>query len=80
MLSGVVTAVGGGVVRDIMVGTVPVVLKSDFYATASLIGGIVYTVGIIPFALKRKGAHFLWHFFVFFAALIHWFGIYFFLF
>ena len=42
VLSGVVTAVGGGVVRDIMVGTVPVVLKSDFYATASLIGGIVY--------------------------------------
>ena len=46
----------------------------------TLIGGIVYTVGVIPFALKRKGAHFLWHFFVFFAALIHWFGIYLFLF
>ena len=32
-----------------------------------------------PFALKRKGAHFLWHFFVFFGAVIHWCGIYFFL-
>jgi len=42
VLAGVVTAVGGGVVRDIMVGTVPVVLKSDFYATASLIGGCIY--------------------------------------
>ena len=44
-----------------------------------LTGGIIYTVGVIPFALKRKGAHFLWHFFVFFGAVVHWFGIYFFL-
>ena len=39
-------------------------------------GGIIYTLGIIPFALKKKGAHFLWHFFVLFGALAHWFGIY----
>jgi len=39
-------------------------------------GGIIYTLGIIPFALKKKGAHFLWHFFVLFGAVIHWFGIY----
>ena len=45
----------------------------------TLIGGMFYTVGIIPFALKRRGAHFLWHFFVFFGAAVHWFGIYFFL-
>ena len=45
----------------------------------TLTGGIIYTVGIIPFALRRKGAHFLWHFFVFFGAVVHWFGIYFFL-
>ena len=44
-----------------------------------LVGGIIYTVGVIPFALKRKGAHFLWHFFVFFGAVVHWFGVYFFL-
>ena len=41
----------------------------------TLIGGILYTLGVIPFALKRRGAHFLWHFFVFFGAVIHWFGI-----
>ena len=40
-------------------------------------GGLLYTIGIIPFALRRKGAHFLWHFFVLFGALAHWFGIYF---
>ncbi|MDT4762559.1 trimeric intracellular cation channel family protein [Sphaerochaeta sp. PS] len=42
LLCGVFTAVGGGMVRDIMSRSVPSVLTSDFYATASLIGGIVY--------------------------------------
>ncbi len=45
----------------------------------TLFGGIIYTVGVIPFAMKKSGAHFLWHFFVFFGALTHWFGIYLFL-
>ncbi len=42
VLSGVLTAVGGGMIRDIMARSVPVVLTSDFYATAALLGGIVY--------------------------------------
>ena len=42
-------------------------------------GGIIYTLGIIPFTRKKKGAHFLWHFFVFAGAVVHWIGIYFFL-
>ena len=42
LLCGVFTAVGGGVVRDIMSKSVPVVLTSDFYATASLAGGLLY--------------------------------------
>ncbi len=41
-----------------------------------LAGGLLYTIGIIPFALKKKGAHFIWHFFVLFGAIAHWFGIY----
>lgn len=41
-----------------------------------LAGGIIYTLGIIPFLLKKKGAHFLWHFFVLFGAVAHWLGIY----
>ena len=40
--SGVVTAIGGGIIRDVLSGTIPVVLKSDFYATAALFGGILY--------------------------------------
>ena len=39
-------------------------------------GGLFYTVGIIPFAIKKRGAHFVWHFFVLFGAVIHWLGIY----
>ena len=42
-------------------------------------GGLLYTLGIIPFALKKKGAHFIWHFFVLFGAALHWIGIYLFL-
>lgn len=44
-----------------------------------LTGGIIYTLGIIPFALKKKGAHFIWHFFVLAGAIAHWLGIYLFL-
>jgi uncharacterized membrane protein YeiH len=44
LLCGVFSAVGGGVIRDIMSRSVPSVLTSDFYATASLIGGVVYLV------------------------------------
>ena len=39
-------------------------------------GGLMYTLGIIPFALKKRGAHFIWHFFVLFGAAAHWLGIY----
>ena len=36
------TAVGGGVIRDVLVSEIPQVLKSDFYATAALLGGLCY--------------------------------------
>ena len=42
ILSGVVTAVGGGVIRDVMSGRIPAILTSDFYATASLLGAVLY--------------------------------------
>jgi uncharacterized membrane protein YeiH len=44
ILLGGLTAVGGGAIRDLLVLEVPLVLKADFYATASLIGGLAYTV------------------------------------
>lgn len=42
LLCGVFSAVGGGVIRDIMSRSVPTVLTSDIYATASLVGGVAY--------------------------------------
>lgn len=39
---GVLTAVGGGVLRDVFSREVPMVLTSDFYATASIIGALVF--------------------------------------
>ena len=44
ILSGVLTAVGGGILRDVLVNEIPQVLKSDFYATAALIGGVLCTL------------------------------------
>lgn len=41
-----------------------------------LAGGIIYTVGIIPFFMKSKVAHFIWHLFVLAAAVVQWIGIY----
>ena len=55
MLCGVLTAIGGGMIRDVLSGTIPVVLRSDFYATASLLGGGLYCIlahyRISPFTL-----------------------------
>lgn len=44
MIMGALTATGGGVVRDILVQEVPAVIKHDFYATATLIGGAALLV------------------------------------
>ena len=41
-----------------------------------LAGGLVYTLGMIPFARNRKYDHCVWHLFVLAAAALHWVGIY----
>lgn len=43
---GVVTAVGGGVVRDVLVGRVPFIMRSQIYATAAVVGATLY-VGLL---------------------------------
>ena len=44
-LMGVVTAVGGGVVRDLLAGRVPVVLRSELYATPALVAALLAVAG-----------------------------------
>ncbi len=41
---GVITGVGGGILRDILVGNPPVIFVKYFYAMASLIGASIYAV------------------------------------
>lgn len=41
VLLGVITAVGGGILRDLMAQRMPAVLYKDIYATASLMGALV---------------------------------------
>lgn len=56
VLCAVFTATGGGVIRDVLSGELPpVILKTDFYATASLIGAVIFyflnQLGLPVFAL-----------------------------
>lgn len=44
-LMGMVTAVGGGVIRDVLAGRVPVVLRSELYATPALVGASLAVLG-----------------------------------
>lgn len=55
----------------------PRMLSSDpWFAFYILGGGVVYSLGIIPFTMKTKVAHFIWHFFVLAGAVMQWVGVY----
>lgn len=41
---GVMTATAGGMIRDTLAGEVPFVLKKEVYASASIIGGVVFLI------------------------------------
>ncbi|RYU65036.1 trimeric intracellular cation channel family protein [Aliivibrio finisterrensis] len=43
VIMGVITGCGGGIIRDVLAREVPMVLRSEVYATACIIGGIVHT-------------------------------------
>jgi len=44
-LLGMLTGIGGGIMRDVLVSDIPAVLHSDLYAVAALAGAIVVVVG-----------------------------------
>jgi uncharacterized membrane protein YeiH len=44
---GVVTAVMGGMIRDILGGESPVILRQEIYATAALTGALVYLLALL---------------------------------
>lgn len=56
---------------------IPQMIKNDISLFYYILGGgLIYTIGIIPFALKKKAAHFIWHFFVLLGAIVQWMGIF----
>lgn len=48
VMMGIVSAVFGGVVRDVLVNRIPLIFRKEIYATACLAGGILYML-ISPF-------------------------------
>ena len=44
LLAGVLTAVGGGILRDVFVNQSPIVFVKEFYLTASFIGIVVFSI------------------------------------
>ncbi len=46
VLLGMLTGIGGGMLRDMLVAQVPVVLRAEFYAVAALAGAAVVVVGV----------------------------------
>lgn len=46
---GTITGCFGGVVRDVLSGSTPLIFRKEIYATASIIGGLIYTALLIPF-------------------------------
>ena len=59
-LLGMLTGIGGGMLRDLLVSDIPVVLHSDLYAVAALAGAIVVVAGHVvkapPAASALAGA------------------------
>lgn len=72
---GVITGVGGGLIRDIFAGNVPYIFRKHVYATASIAGAVAYLMlqrtGLEPLAalvslflvvaLRLLAAHFQWN-------------------
>jgi len=75
-LLGMLTGIGGGMLRDVLVSEIPVVLRADLYALAALAGaGVVVsahllhipptlatvTGGVLCFALRFMAIRYGWH-------------------
>ncbi|MDE2401179.1 MAG: trimeric intracellular cation channel family protein [Burkholderiales bacterium] len=76
VLLGMVTAVGGGVARDVLLNRVPVILQREIYASAALVGASIEVVGerlgwlssgrtwvalAACFALRYLSLHYKWN-------------------
>ncbi|WP_162045627.1 TRIC cation channel family protein [Vibrio taketomensis] len=46
IIMGVITGCGGGIIRDVLAREVPMILRSEVYATACIIGGACHTLAL----------------------------------
>ena len=46
LIMGMISAVFGGVIRDVLTNQVPLIFKKEIYASACLLGGVFYLVAI----------------------------------
>ncbi|UQZ88340.1 hypothetical protein C4J81_03610 [Deltaproteobacteria bacterium Smac51] len=77
VLLGLLTGVGGGIVRDMMLAQVPTIFKSEIYATPALLGALILVAGksiwpeeshvfmtlgaIVCSGLRLLALHYNWH-------------------
>lgn len=50
---GVLSAVGGGLIRDIICGEKPFMLSGEFYASAALLGTALYLIMLLHFSIPE---------------------------
>lgn len=77
VLLGITTAVGGGVLRDVLLNRIPVIMEKEIYASAALTGALIVVLGnylkwipsdwvsiiglIICFTLRILALHYHWN-------------------
>jgi len=47
LVAGMVTGIFGGILRDVLCNDVPLVFRSELYATVSIVTGAVYCLGLV---------------------------------
>ena len=53
LLMGVISACFGGVIRDVLTNEIPLIFRKEIYATACLLGGIVYLL-LVEFSTNEN--------------------------
>lgn len=56
---GVLTGVGGGIIRDVLAREIPMILRTEIYATACILGGTVHAIAYHFFHLPLDKASML---------------------
>nr|WP_244885181.1 trimeric intracellular cation channel family protein [Alicyclobacillus hesperidum] len=73
LVAGLMTGIGGGIIRDVLAGRKPLVFQSEIYAVWALFAGLCVGLGIVPVApaqyalfvvvvvLRMISLHYGWH-------------------